>query len=103
MSSSVREAPPEIEIRGLGISPGIAIGTLLRIDERGRKARMLHIEPPQIQRELRRLRRGVGVARKQLNELKARMEREMGREHAYILDAHILMLQDKGLLKSIEA
>jgi phosphoenolpyruvate-protein phosphotransferase (PTS system enzyme I) len=103
MSSSVREVAPEVEIRGLGISPGIAIGTTLRIDERGRKARMLHIEPVHKQRELRRLRRAVTAARKQLNELKARMERELGREHAYILDAHILMLQDQGLLKSIEA
>jgi phosphotransferase system enzyme I (PtsI) len=102
MSSSVREVVPEVEIRGLGISPGIAIGTTLRIDERGRKARMLHIDSAHVQKELRRLRRGINVARKQLNELKARMEREMGREHAYILDAHILMLQDKALLKNIE-
>ncbi|MEW6737053.1 MAG: phosphoenolpyruvate--protein phosphotransferase [Acidobacteriota bacterium] len=103
MSISVRETSPEIEIRGLGISPGIAIGTTIRIDERGRQARLLHIEPVYITRELRRLRRAVSVARHQLNELKARMERELGHEHGYILDAHILMLQDQGLLKSIEA
>jgi phosphoenolpyruvate-protein phosphotransferase (PTS system enzyme I) len=102
MSSSIREEAPEIEFRGLGISPGIAIGTVLRIDERGRQARMHHIKPAQIQRELRRLRRGINIARQQLNDLKARMEKEMGREHAYILDAHILMLQDKALIKSIE-
>lgn len=93
---------PEIHIRGLGISPGIAIGATLRIDERGRKARLTHIEPGQITREARRLQRAVNVARRQLNQLKARMERELGREHAYILDAHILMLQDQGLFDSIE-
>lgn len=102
MSSSTRERATEIEIRGLGISPGIAIGTTLRIDEHGQKARMLHIEPAGVTRELRRLHRSVNIARRQLNKLKARMERELGREHAYILDAHILMLQDQGLFKSIE-
>jgi phosphotransferase system enzyme I (PtsI) len=89
-------------MRGLGISPGIAIGPILRIDERGRKANLLHIEQNQITREIRRLHRGVNIARRQLKELKSRMERELGREHAYILDAHILMLQDQALFQSIE-
>lgn len=103
MSFSVREPSPEIEVRGLGISSGIAIGTTVRIDERGRKARLLQIDSTQITRETRRLHRAVNICRRQLNALKVRMERELGREHAYILDAQMLMLQDAVLFKSIEA
>lgn len=103
MSSNAKESSTELEIRGLAASPGIAIGTVLRIDDQGgHKARMLHIPPTQVPKEVRRLQRALRTARKQLHELKVRMERELGTEHAYILDAHILMLQDRSLFSSIE-
>ncbi|MBL8149692.1 MAG: phosphoenolpyruvate--protein phosphotransferase [Blastocatellia bacterium] len=99
---SLKELPSEIQMRGMGISPGIAIGTTVRIDDRGHKAELIHIKESQIEREVRRLKRSVAVARRQLKLLKERMERELGKDHAYILDAHILMLQDQALFKSVE-
>lgn len=92
----------EMVLHGLAISPGIAVGTILRIDAQGHQALLQHIEPNQVSREIRRLNRAVTLARYQLNELKARMERELGHQHAYILDAHILMLDDKDLFKNIK-
>jgi phosphoenolpyruvate-protein phosphotransferase len=92
----------ETLLHGLAISPGIAIGTILRIDSQGHQALLQHIESTQVSREIRRLNRAVTLARYQLNELKARMERELGHQHAYILEAHILMLDDKELFKNIK-
>lgn len=102
MSSSAKESMLEISLHGLAISPGIAIGTVLYMDAQGHQALLQHIEPSQISRETRRLNRAVILARYQLNDLKARMERELGHQHAYILDAHILMLEDKDLFKNIK-
>jgi len=39
----------------------------------------------------------------QLLAIRNRAERELGMEHAYIFDAHILMLEDKKLLDDVEA
>lgn len=102
MSSSVREATSEIEIKGQSASPGIAIGTIVRFDESRQQVVFSHIAPDRVRLELRRLRRGLGIARKQLSLLKEKMGNELGQEHAYILDAQILMLQDRSLFESIE-
>lgn len=102
MSSSAREFSKEITLHGLAISPGISIGTILYLDSQGHQALLQHIEPAQVNKEIRRLNRAVIIARQQLNELKARMERELGSQHAYILDAHLLMLEDKALFKDIK-
>lgn len=102
MSSNVREATSEIEIKGQPASPGIGIGTIVRFDESRQQIAFSHIEPSRVKFELRRLRRGLGIARKQLSLLKEKMGSELGQEHAYILDAQILMLQDRALFESIE-
>jgi phosphoenolpyruvate-protein phosphotransferase len=102
MSSSAKEVVLENSLHGLAISPGIAVGTVLYIGAQGHQALLQHIETAQISREIRRLNRAVILARYQLNELKARMERELGHQHAYILDAHILMLEDKELFRNIK-
>lgn len=102
MFSSAKESVLETSLHGLAISPGIAIGTVLYVDAHGQQALLQHIEPSQVSREIRRLNRAVILARYQLNELKARMETELGPQHAYILDAHILMLEDKELFKNIK-
>ncbi|HET9528931.1 MAG TPA: phosphoenolpyruvate--protein phosphotransferase [Blastocatellia bacterium] len=90
-------------MRGLAASPGVAIGQVLRLDERGRhQFYYIVVSPGKVRTEVRRLREAVEEARAQLGEIKARLARELGREHAYILDAHTLMLEDERLMGEIE-
>ena len=90
-------------MRGLGASPGIAIGHTLRLDERGRH-HIYYIEIPssQLRMEMKRLRDAVNEARSQLREIKHRLEVDLGHPHAYILDAHLLMLEDENVLDELE-
>ena len=90
-------------LRGLPASKGIAVGRVLRLDERGRR-HFYYIQVSQtgIKAEIRRLRRAFAEARTRLKEIKARLTRDLGYQHAYILDAHLLMLEDKKLVAELE-
>jgi len=91
------------KFKGLGVSPGVAIGTALRLDERNGKLLQSELkDATQIKTEIRRLHRAIDTAREQLLAIKERIERELGAEHSYILDAHILMLEDCRLIEEIE-
>jgi phosphotransferase system enzyme I (PtsI) len=90
-------------MHGLAASPGVAIGEVLRLDERGRhQFYYVGVSPNQVRTEVRRLRAAFAEARAQMNDIKVRLSRELGREHAYILDAHTLMLEDERLLNEVE-
>jgi phosphotransferase system enzyme I (PtsI) len=93
----------DARLMGLPASRGIAVGRVLRLDERGRR-HFYYIQVSQtgVKAEIRRLRRAFAEARTRLKEIKARLTRDLGYQHAYILDAHLLMLEDKKLVAELE-
>jgi len=98
-SSSARD----LRLRGVGASPGVAVGSVLRLDERGRyQFYYLDVSPAQVRREARRLHEAFEQARTEIQEIKARLTRELGYEHSFILDAHLLMLEDERLMAEID-
>ena len=102
MASSKTRAR-DLKITGLGASPGISVGRALRLDERGgHQFYYIEVSAAQVRTEIRRLRQALGEAREQLKEIKVRLARELGYEHSYILDAHLLMLEDRKLLGELE-
>jgi phosphotransferase system enzyme I (PtsI) len=84
-------------------SPGVAIGRALRLDERGRhQFYYIDVSPTQVRREVNRLREAFEEARAELQQIKVKLARELGHEHSFILEAHLLMLEDKRLLAELE-
>lgn len=103
MDSSKKSRARDVRLRGLAASPGISLGRALRLDERGRhQFYYIEISPSQTRAEIRRLREAREEARAQLEEIKVRLSRELGYEHSYILDAHLLMLEDPRLVEELE-
>lgn len=92
----------ELRLRGLGVSDGVATGRVLRIFNGARQVFRATLDEQEVARETRRFRAAVRLARRQLLAIKARAERQLGAEHAYIFDAHLLMLEDKKLLHDVE-
>jgi phosphotransferase system enzyme I (PtsI) len=88
---------------GVSVSDGLIIGKVLRIPSGTRNILRTTLLDADIELETRRLRAAVRLARMQLLAIRNRAERELGMEHAYIFDAHILMLEDKKLLDDVEA
>src|SRR5215467_1323504 len=94
----------ETKLSGLGVSSGIAIGTALCLEHgEGNVYRTQLRTEKQVALELERLRRAITATRDQLQGIKKRIEAALGKHHAYIIDAHLLMLEDSGLIKDIES
>ncbi len=79
---------------GTGVSPGIAVGRALVMERDAAPVFRLGVPPERMEAEVRRLEEAIAASREQLRGIKARLSREVGAPHAYIFDAHLLMLED---------
>jgi len=102
VSAEVGSAPAERRWRGLSVSEGLVIGRVLRIHKGARHAYPARIEIGDVSRELERFRQAIALARGQLLEIKERAANLLGQDHAYIFDAHLLMLEDTKFIDEIE-
>ncbi len=81
-------------LRGTGVSPGVAVGRALVMERDAAPVFRLALPPERVEDEVRRLEGAVEASREQLRGIKERLSREVGAPHAYIFDAHLLMLDD---------
>ncbi len=91
-----------IRLRGIGVSPGIGMGEILLTERVLFTSRKETVSSSQVPEELKRLRRAVERTRDELLQLKQDIKEKMGKEHAFIFDAHLLILEDRTLFSSIE-
>lgn len=103
MRETIRRAGREERWHGLGVSDGIVVGRVLRIHNGARHIYRATLEEADVEREVRRWRAAIRLARRQLLKIKARAEHELGAEHAYIFDAHLLMIEDQKLINDVES
>jgi phosphotransferase system enzyme I (PtsI) len=87
-----------VRLTGLGVSPGIGVGTALVLKHGARDVRFL-VPEALVPRELRRFEQARARAREQIEHIKARMAGHAGGEHAYLFDAQLLMLDDAMLVE----
>jgi phosphotransferase system enzyme I (PtsI) len=91
-----------IRLRGNGVSPGIGMGELSLTEPVLFTARKESISPSSVDGELRRLKKAVERTKNELLLLKQEIKGNMGEEHAFIFDAHLLILEDRSLFDSIK-
>ena len=92
----------EERLEGVGVHKGVSIGVASLVDDpRGRVVRM-RLPEDEAEGEIERYRQAVVVAQSQILEVKQKLRAALGEEHAYILEAHLLMLQDRTLGRQIE-
>ncbi len=82
--------------RGIGASPGIAIGRVYLLDRRQVRFPRYHIQPDQVDYEIDRLERAVNTSIEQLESIRGRLTGG-GVDHHAILEAHEMMLRDRAL------
>ncbi len=91
----------ETVLEGIPASPGIAIGKVYLMDRGtvGTPA-LCHLDPASIAAEIERFEEALRRSKEQLLKIKRRIERRKGgKEHAYIIDAHIMILEDRMLIE----
>jgi phosphotransferase system enzyme I (PtsI) len=91
-----------VELKGLGVSPGIGVGRALVLKRATRELRF-RVPEPLLDRELERLDEARARSREQIEHIKARMAIAAGPDHAYLFDAQLLMLDDPMLVEAAAA
>ena len=89
--------------KGIPVVPGIAMG---RVTLKFRKNQVFSdraIALSEVPREIDRLTEAVRLSKVQLLEARAKVAEEIGELEATIFDAHLMILQDQGLLKKIRS
>jgi phosphoenolpyruvate-protein phosphotransferase (PTS system enzyme I) len=86
-----------MRLTGLGVSPGVGVGKALLL-RRGAPELRFRIPPSFVPLEIERLIRARERSREQLRQIRERIARSAGTEHAYMFDAQLLMLDDAMLI-----
>lgn len=96
------EQPAEIRFRGVGVSEGIVIGQVLRMHDGVQHIYHWKIDVGEVESERQRFRDAVSLAKQQVADIKKQAEKRLGKDHAYIFDAHLLLLEDQKLTGDVE-
>lgn len=88
-------------LKGIGVSSGITMGRVRLIDRDKVAITKRSISPRQMESEVGRIRVAVQGAIDQLNQIKDSIPDDDVRKHAFIIDAHILILQDPFFVNSV--
>ena len=91
----------ELEFKGVGVSPGVAIGSAFIMASEDETVVMREIAEADVPRELQRFENALVATRQQIHDLQHRMKEDLGQESAQIFEAHLLMLEDRAILDEI--
>ncbi|WP_165070573.1 phosphoenolpyruvate--protein phosphotransferase [Paludisphaera rhizosphaerae] len=94
---SAASEPAEQVLRGIGVSPGIAIGPVMVLDRRGLRLPPRRVAPEAVPGEIARLEAALAAAAAEGAEAEAEARSRLGRQYADILAAHAAMIQDPQL------
>jgi len=90
----------EISLRGIGVSPGIAIGPVLPFGLTGLEVPKYQVEDKEA--ELRRFHDAMECVRVDLQRLHQKTAQDLGPKHAEIFEAHLMVLDDVTFHEEIE-
>src|SRR3989442_9781431 len=94
-------------IHGVVASVGAAIGRALRSFDPLFVSFNLKLRPEQVRKEVDRFRGSVEKSREQLKRMQSQLKRKTGPESSFLIDAHLLVLQDRlfvdRIIEKIEA
>ena len=95
-----RESKKTQLIKGIGVTPQIIVGKAYLVDRGKIDAPARVLPESQVPQEIERFRQAVEESKNQLRAAKEKLLREDAVGPAYILDAHLLLMEDKNLIDS---
>lgn len=101
INSIVSNKNSEKKLRARAVSRGVAIGKVVCLHGNKRQFYRVNLQKSQIERELRRFRAAVRLAKTHLKKLSS--QKDVSFTKAQIFDSHYLILEDHSLLTKIES
>jgi phosphotransferase system enzyme I (PtsI) len=86
-------------VQGIGASPGIIIGKAYLVERFKVRLPQKRISPEQVEEEVQRFFNAIQESRNQLTEIKEKILDTEVRKHSFILDVHLMILDDEMLLQ----
>ncbi len=86
-----------LELQGIAVSPGVAIGKVLILDQEGYRITRSQIDSSDRNNEAQRLRQAIDEASSRLDEHRQRTAEKLGKKVGAIFSAHQQMLLDPSL------
>ena len=99
--SSEEQRTPEIRFTGVGVSPGIARGTIHVVTDDSEEVARRSIEPGEIAAEIGRFEAALIQTRMQILEMQQKIAESIGAKDAGIFDAHLLVVEDRTLIDEV--
>src|SRR5439155_10971724 len=87
--------------KGIGVSPGIAIGRAVIIERREASVFRVPIREEDVESEVNRFLQSLEKTRDELAELKQKVSRSMGDEYASIFEAHSMIVSDPSFADKV--
>lgn len=99
MVSAKIDIPQDTILVGIGTSPGIAIGESFSLRRTRMTAVTVPIHPDEVQAEVESFRKAIQEAKDQLLEVRDSVTDQRLIDHLYIIDTHLLILEDDSLVE----
>jgi phosphotransferase system enzyme I (PtsI) len=96
-----RHAKSEITLKGIGVSPGIAVCSVQLISPHVEKAIPRSISAEEIPREIARFEEALIATHEQIKAIQKQVAQVLGDEHASIFDAHMLVVDDRTFIEDV--
>ncbi len=90
-------------LQGIAVSPGVAIGEVLVMDNEGFRIPQRFVVRNAVENELERLSRATAAAAAEIQANRDAVANELGAQYAAIFDAHLQMLTDPKLRSELES
>ena len=90
-----------IAMRGIPVSPGVAIGKILLLHGEDLSVPRVTISEDEVPREITRFEDALTKTRAELLGIRRKISQELGREHSDIFNAHLLILEDRTLIEDV--
>jgi phosphotransferase system enzyme I (PtsI) len=87
--------------KGVGVSPGIAIGRAVIVEKRVAQVYRIPIREEDVESEVRRFNESLDKTREELLDLKQKVSRSMGDEYAQIFEAHAMIVSDASFADKV--
>jgi phosphotransferase system enzyme I (PtsI) len=84
--------------QGIAASMGVAIGKVYLVDRNRISVSKNSITEEEVASEIARFKRAVATSKDQLGDIRKKLSSDLGEEHGYILDSHLMILDDKMLI-----
>ncbi|EPX61460.1 Phosphoenolpyruvate-protein phosphotransferase of PTS system [Cystobacter fuscus DSM 2262] len=95
------QASPTLSLKGIGASPGVAVGHAYILDRKRVRTPKLRLAEAEVDPERMRMKTALELSDQQLSDLKEQISHSEGPEHALILEAHRLMLHDPMFIDEV--